>query len=197
MLFFLTSKATIIYQPFVNASIPFNGTSYSFTVNGTTINCEYESFFASGIHFSDPNYSNLIIAITGGSNYDQLKLLTTNTSIGSGFTYSVDGGSGYGTGSGQFTPGSEPAGAHFIGFKTIIGNYGWIKIFVTPGFKIDLIEYAYESVAGIPILAGNTGNLSVGDVNEKFHLKFFQIPQMIHFTLTVITNSQQLNFIMN
>ena len=61
---------------------------------------------------------------------------------------------------GKFGPGNQVG---FVGFELPDGDFGWMQVrvsdFRSPGFpnEVELIDFAYNNVAGAPITAGDTG----------------------------------------
>ena len=105
---------------------------------------------------------------------DDLKLFTENEAIDGSHYLNTDGGTGFGV---TYTPGAEPAGIHYIGFKTTAGQNGWIKINVTPSVKYEILEYAYDDEIGKAINAGDKGTVtSISDVNTGINVTAFPNP---------------------
>ena len=126
------------------ADFPFNGAGTLYVMNvppvAMGLNGAYGLTFATGGSYATPlNFS-------------------LNASIGSSVTWHSDSR----TELFQFTYGTTDVSPNFgpgsyMGFKTAQGNYGWLEVTwdsVSQDFQI--YSGAYESVAGVAILAGDT-----------------------------------------
>jgi hypothetical protein len=72
--------------------------------------------------------------------------------------------------------GLTPPAIGFVGVQFLIGDqihYGWVRLMVQsgaqgPNMTITLMDYAYNSVPGEPIIAGEGSPTSIADVAQSF-----------------------------
>ena len=146
----LTSTGFNLLGP--NAGLSNGSSTYkpNFPVSGGGVLLGYNIPSAIGVF----GYYGLLFA-TGSSNASSVKF-TLNQSIGSSANWSSSWTyplfKYHGIESPDFGPGS------YMGFQTVQGNYGWLQVTwagATDTFQI--YSGAYESVANVAILAGDTG----------------------------------------
>jgi len=145
----LPAAADVIYSGYQNISIPTNFTGASVTVDGGTIN----PFFGGVGVANDANFQPVR---TGTGGLDPILNLATGTTVNASSLYYSSGAGGSftheGTGSGQFTVGSEG----YLGMKLSGTNYGWMRVDFTNNTSGAVIkDWAYDNTSGAGIEVGN------------------------------------------
>lgn len=161
------------------------GSIVNLSVDGTEITFAYTDF--QGIHLSDPTWMEDIILTNSTPDVytDEIKFFEEGDAVDDSYFVNVDGWTGA-----IMTPGEEPGGVHFFGFKTVSGKFGWIKIDMIPGESYKVIEYAYENTAGMAINAGQTETDGGGDASiinsDKVSISLFPNPVQNQLNITGI-----------
>ena len=144
----LPAAADVIYSGYQNISIPTNFTGASVTVDGGTIN----PFFGGVGVANDANFQPVR---TGTGGLDPIVNLASGTTVDGSSVYSTGAGGSFtheGTGSGQFTAGTEG----YLGMKLSGTNYGWMRVVFTNNTSGAVIkDWAYDNTTGTGIEVGN------------------------------------------
>lgn len=98
------------------------------------------------------------------------------------------------SGSGSFRSGQFPgAGQKFMGAKFNIGNnvhYGWVRLDVpTANDQFTVFDFAYDTTAGAPILAGDTGIATGINELDPQQLELYAADAVLHFPNSLEKNA--------
>jgi len=142
-----SAPADVIYSGYLGTSIPTNFTGVSVSVDGGTIN----PFFGGVGVANDANFQPVR---TGTGGLDPIVNLAAGSTVDGSSVYSTGAGGSFtheGTGSGQFTAGTEG----YLGMQLSGSNYGWMRVVFTNNTSGAVIkDWAYDN-SGAAIIVGN------------------------------------------
>ena len=145
------ATADVIYSGYLGTSIPTTFAGTSVTVDGGSIN----PFFGGVGVANDTNFQPVR---TGTGGLDPILNLGTGTTVDGSSVYSTGAGGSFsheGTGTGQFTAGTEG----YLGMKLSGTNYGWMRVVFTNNTTSPVLpvikDWAYDNTTGAAITTGN------------------------------------------
>lgn len=161
------ANAAIVYSGVVNINIPSTQegvylnvmTGVTGSTGGSVAGWDVNPYSTTGLRWFSSTGGGY--ARGGGDSTSRIDNLVAGTLIDSGLSYGA--GSSETTGATAFLLNSSGnlAGFRFVDESTSLTHYGWMRISLDSSLVAQprtIVEYAYESVAGVGILAGATGS---------------------------------------